>query len=45
MGIEQVGGGEMEEEGLCAMKRDGTEDMKAVAVLAPWEMVNYFVRQ
>ena len=46
---EQIGGGEMEEgekpSSLCAMKRGGTGDTKAVVVLAPWEMVNYTVHQ
>lgn len=44
-----MGGGEMEEEekpsGLYSMKRDGTGDVKAVVVLAPWEMMTYSIHQ
>jgi hypothetical protein len=49
VGTEQVVHGEREEEekpsSLCAMKRGGTGDSKAVVVLASWEMVNYTVHQ
>lgn len=44
-GSDKIGGGEMEDEenpgGRCAVKRGRTGAAKAVAVLAPWEMVNY----
>jgi hypothetical protein len=46
-GSEQVGGRAMKEEeklsSLCAMKRGRIEEVKAVTVCVPWEIVNYII--